>query len=339
VGALHEALDHGFDDASPLDHDDDLDAIRSDRRVQMMLSEARHDGRPDSKRDVSTPSDAKGKDVRDDVQPAQDPNDAGVLATNVDEKTKVGWSTSETDPQLRYKSEAKYELRSGDPRRAAGLFLQEYAIDSTASALYNAACAWAIAGERGPALDALERSILAGYGDREKLESDDDLAAVRHEPRFDQLADLADELDLKYPKHGFDADNAEEWRQLLPRYERAAREHPGAGRAWCNLGLVQLRTNDPPAARASYQRALAAGYRRGTTLYNLACCEAQAGNLDAAFHQLQQAENAGMQVWQIAPGDRDLGPLRDDPRYRAMESRWDQRDGDSKHAEKRKKIG
>jgi tetratricopeptide (TPR) repeat protein len=305
VGALHEALDHGFDDASLLARDDDLAAIRSDRRVQMML------------------------------RAAQDPNAGGVPATNVDKKTKGAWSSSETEPLLRYKAEAMYELRSGDPRRAASLFLQEYAIDSTASALYNAACAWAIAAERGPALDALERSILAGYGDREKLTSDNDLDGVRREPRFDQLVDLADELDMKLPKHGFDADNVEEWRQILPHYERAAREHPGAGRAWFNLGLVQLRTNDPQAARESYQRALAAGYRRGATLYNLACSEARAGNLDAAFRQLQQAEDAGMQVWQIAPGDRDLDPLRGDPRYRAMESRWDQRNGDSKNAGKK----
>lgn len=53
--------------------------------------------------------------------------------------------------------------------------------------LYNAACFYALLGEPDTALDLLDRSISTGEGFPEWIEHDDDLAALRHLPRFRAL--------------------------------------------------------------------------------------------------------------------------------------------------------
>ena len=52
---------------------------------------------------------------------------------------------------------------------------------------YNLACARAQAGDVGAALRALERAVAAGFGDRETLTGDSDLAPLREEERYRRL--------------------------------------------------------------------------------------------------------------------------------------------------------
>jgi len=49
---------------------------------------------------------------------------------------------------------------------------------------YNLACSLALLGRVEEALDALERSVELGYDDAEHLLADEDLAALRAEPRL-----------------------------------------------------------------------------------------------------------------------------------------------------------
>lgn len=55
------------------------------------------------------------------------------------------------------------------------------------SVLYNAACAYASAGEIGKALDLLDRAVGTGQGFRAWLEKDPDLDPLRGQPRFQQI--------------------------------------------------------------------------------------------------------------------------------------------------------
>ncbi|MGB8716729.1 MAG: tetratricopeptide repeat protein, partial [Rhodanobacteraceae bacterium] len=52
---------------------------------------------------------------------------------------------------------------------------------------YNTACTFAVLGETDRALDLLDRSVSLGWGDREWIQNDSDLASVRGEPRFREL--------------------------------------------------------------------------------------------------------------------------------------------------------
>ncbi|MBZ5689905.1 MAG: protein kinase [Acidobacteriia bacterium] len=53
--------------------------------------------------------------------------------------------------------------------------------------LYNVACVYALLGEFDKAIDCLEKSITHGWGQREWMEHDPDLAPVREHPRFRAL--------------------------------------------------------------------------------------------------------------------------------------------------------
>lgn len=56
------------------------------------------------------------------------------------------------------------------------------------TAHYNLACSLALLGRKETALDALERAFELGYRDGEHLAADEDLDALRAEPRFRALA-------------------------------------------------------------------------------------------------------------------------------------------------------
>jgi adenylate cyclase len=49
---------------------------------------------------------------------------------------------------------------------------------------YNSACTFAVLGEANRALDLLERAVALGWGDREWIQNDSDLASLHGNPRF-----------------------------------------------------------------------------------------------------------------------------------------------------------
>ena len=53
--------------------------------------------------------------------------------------------------------------------------------------LYNLACAYALSGRKSEALEALERSVEAGFLDHEHMEKDPDLQSLRDDSRFQRL--------------------------------------------------------------------------------------------------------------------------------------------------------
>ena len=53
--------------------------------------------------------------------------------------------------------------------------------------LYNIACVFALLGESDRAIDCLERSITHGWGQRQWMEHDPDLASLREHPTFRAL--------------------------------------------------------------------------------------------------------------------------------------------------------
>ena len=100
-------------------------------------------------------------------------------------------------------AERHLELYPGDARAlyfgANGLsyFDRERALDWARRALqvepdepqvlYNVACVYALLGEVEPAIDCLERSLTHGWGQKQWMASDPDLAPLRGHPRFQRL--------------------------------------------------------------------------------------------------------------------------------------------------------
>jgi beta-lactamase regulating signal transducer with metallopeptidase domain/tetratricopeptide (TPR) repeat protein len=312
LGALLQALDSGFDDLDLVRSDDDLAAIRSDGRYQLLLERALRSGSTDS---------GKAEQQRAEARSQFD-----ALAA------------SDTHNASQWRAAGLTLLRSGEPDRAAQAFEAEFKLDSSASGLYNVACAQARGDHPAAALATLERAVLMGYGDAKEIAADADLASLHADPAFDRTLQLADDLALF--SNGRGDDDTPAWRRDLPRFERVTRGFPEAGRAWFNLGYAELRVADLDGSARSFSRALELGYRAGTTSYNLACVAARRGDVDGAFRWLERAESAGMAVGGPLRTDRDLVAIRSDARYRAMLQRWEmQRDrsGDEKaKAEKEK---
>jgi TolB-like protein/Tfp pilus assembly protein PilF len=75
--------------------------------------------------------------------------------------------------------------RMGEPERGAEYAQRAMAVDpDDPRVLYNIACAFSCSGRIPEALDALERSVRNGWGDKAWVEHDSDFDAIRTEPRY-----------------------------------------------------------------------------------------------------------------------------------------------------------
>jgi beta-lactamase regulating signal transducer with metallopeptidase domain len=215
-------------------------------------------------------------------------------------------SAQKTDAHYeQYYEQGKQYLRARDYVAAIHAFADAVKSDPFAgSAWYNLACARALAGERDRALDTLESAVLHGFNnDGEQISKDPDLDSL-HGPRFDGIVRLADDLALQ--------NSGKEWQTAIPRYERYAHAHPDIARAWFNYGFVLAEGGQSRAAVSVFDKVLAMDYRPATTMYNLACAYALAGERQAALSWLRRSAQAGFDVGGFAKADKDLESVRDD---------------------------
>ena len=314
IDALRESFDEGFDRPELFAGDDDLNSLRADPRFRKLLDDVMNSGAAESSR-----------------RAASREYERLAKRKNVDEGD---WNSVGMDL-----------LRSGDYERAAEAFDNEFKVSKDEDALYNMACARAVGGKTAEALTLLEQSIKTGSVNADHMAEDADLIALHGQERFDELLKLAEDLTLNQGNwwNGdtggwWKISDEKRWRRSIPRLEKVTREHPEIGRAWFNLGYAQLAADedDGDQGTASFQKALDLGYQPPTTMYNLACSTAQAGDIDAAFAWLERAEDAGMHMWSQARWDDDLDPLHGDPRYKKMAKRWRAEERD-RHEDKDKR--
>ncbi|MEO6323793.1 MAG: M56 family metallopeptidase [Thermoanaerobaculia bacterium] len=294
---LKKSADAGFDVSSYLESDDDFDSMRKDPRMQELKKEYR------GRRQTRLREKAPGIVSRYEKLAARSPKDGSG-----------------------YYDHGKELLRVGEYDKAAEAFQAAAERNSHVSAaLYNTACAYSLKGDKKRALDALEKALEAGYDDPKHMDSDDDLDAIRDEPRFGELRDIADDLSLpnnfgdwSFGKMRFPNMFQSGQREAVRRYEAYLAKHPKSGRAHFNLGFVQLRLDHPKEAREAFQKALENGYRKPTTMYNIACSYARMDQKDAAFEWLFKALDAGFDANGTLMHDDDLDSLRRDPRFKKV---------------------
>jgi acetyl esterase/lipase len=78
-------------------------------------------------------------------------------------------------------------LRLDRPAEAVAPLERAVSLSAPVGTRYNLACAYALAGRSSEALRALENAVDAGFADADLLANDPDLAALRAEPRFEEL--------------------------------------------------------------------------------------------------------------------------------------------------------
>ena len=304
---LHKALDEGFELSGYLRSDDDLEDLHDDPRWTEIKKVAR-DARSHSEQAKARAVSARYERLA--AKPSSD-----------------GESFYETGREL---------LRVDEYALAAKAFQQSAERGHrVGTSLYNEACALSLDGKKDAALDALQKALDAGFDQPEMFRTDDDLDAVRHDPRFDALEKEAKDLSL--PGYGVGSwlfgehRNRAKWRDSAKRYAAYADKHPQKGRAWYNLGFALLAGDRAEEAAAPFQKALDLGYRKPETMYNLACTYARLDQKDAAFDWLFKALDAGFDQESTLRHDDDLDNLRGDSRSRkAVEiARAKERSGDT----------
>ncbi len=74
--------------------------------------------------------------------------------------------------------------RLGRKAEWVGLAVAGAADGSDVSLTYNAACVYALIGEKDAAIDLLEANVARGFGKRDWVEHDSDFDSLREDPRF-----------------------------------------------------------------------------------------------------------------------------------------------------------
>jgi tetratricopeptide (TPR) repeat protein len=288
---LQKSMDAGFEVSEYLGHDDDLDGLRSDPRYPQLRKEARE------RKSTREQDEARAVAVRYERLVARAPESGEPYFD-------MGLDLLRAD---RYDLAAKAYQQSID---------RGYRV---ATSLYNQACAYALVGNNDKALALLRQALDSGFDQPGTLAKDDDLESLHGDPRFSALKKEARELSLPAWNHWNWKEMSSSrgaWRDEAKRYEAYAREHPQAGRAWFNLGYASLAGDRPEAAAEAFRKALDLGYRKPTTMYNLACAYSRLDQKDAAFDWLFKSIEAGFDSAGHIRSDDDLDNLRGDPRYR-----------------------
>ncbi|HTR03416.1 MAG TPA: M56 family metallopeptidase [Thermoanaerobaculia bacterium] len=289
---LHKAAEWGFDVSGYMKSDDDLEGLHDDPRWAEMKKEAR---------EAKTSSEkAKEKSVaaRYDRLVARAPQSGEGYFDMGRELLRVD----------RYDLAAQAFQTSADKGYRVG------------TSLYNQACALSLDGKKDAAIASLQKSLDAGFDQPDIYAHDDDLDNVRSDPRFRTIERDAEDLSLpgysRGPWGSTSRSERKKWREAAQRFQTYAEKHPQVGRAWYNLGFALLAGDRADDAAAPFQKALDLGYRKPTTMYNLACTYARLDQKDAAFDWLFKALDAGFDETWTMRFDDDLDNLRGDSRYR-----------------------
>ena len=309
---LNRSLAAGFDRADLLRNDSDLDPLRSDPRFKDIVQKA----------SLTKREDKPGKDKT--ISRLED----AIL--NFDRLV----SESSQDGNQWYQIGSRL-LRLRDLDRAAIALTR--AIDNLengASAMYNLACTHSIKGDRALGLEWLEKSINAGFDSPDKLNNDPDIANLRGEPRFKNILELSRVLSLsQFNGAGDDSSQYSKprWAPAVKTYETFLRDNPNNGRAWFNLGYALHFSSEHGRAIQAFEKSAQLGYRKPTSMYNIACGYSMMGNRDSAFEWLEKSVDAGFNLEGYILSDEDLNNLRSDPRFKRFSRMAEE---EKKHKEK-----
>jgi tetratricopeptide (TPR) repeat protein len=302
---LQRALDNGFDGNRYLAHDSDLDPLRSDPRFKKIMANLPEvDGREYIRN-------AKNRYSVDRLE------QANLDFTRLERE-------SSRDGEEWAKVGARLLLLRDLDRSVVSLNRAATYLDYRgSSAMYNLACAYALKGDRDNGIEWLEKAVNHGFDSSEKLRNDPDISSLRSDSRFARIDNLSNTLSLsqfKADRESFnDSDSynysKERWAPAIVLYESFVKSEPNNGRAWFNLGYALHYSREHAKAIEAFNRALALGYHKPVSSYNIACAYAMLNQKDEAFEWLDRALKEGFEFEGNLTWDKDLDNLRSDPRF------------------------
>jgi beta-lactamase regulating signal transducer with metallopeptidase domain/tetratricopeptide (TPR) repeat protein len=191
-------------------------------------------------------------------------------------------------------------IEAGDAFRRAA----EADGERDATALYNAACSYALASDAGRATEALKDALTAGWDDFEKIAEDSDFDAIRNDAQFTSLLN----------HYGKDI-ASRRVNYTVERYNELRSSRTATSDDWFEVGtnLLSLRRLDE--ARDAFEHSLQSGEKHSATLYNLACAHSLSGDTRSALTYLDRAIEDGYGDEGHMRKDRDLVAVRNEPGF------------------------
>jgi predicted Zn-dependent protease len=191
--------------------------------------------------------------------------------------------------------------------------------DQRPTALYNLACALALAGDGEGALEHLAAAVRHGFAEAALMEKDADLATIRADARFAaELASVRAAQELRTELAQLE-DGTDPLKFLAVHAELAAIA-TADGMLQSEHGHLALKAGDRAAAAVAFGRQAEAGYEVGNALYNRACARSLSGDTDGAVADLFAAARKGMRHAGMET-DPDLDALRELPDFAALQAR------------------
>ncbi|HSE62288.1 MAG TPA: M56 family metallopeptidase, partial [Thermoanaerobaculia bacterium] len=178
------------------------------------------------------------------------------------------------------------------------------------AATYNIACGYARKGDADRAIEWLKKSVEEGFELSSYIDKDDDLDAIRSDPRFAELRRTARAERLEASRHRAD--------RLVQRVRELQSSRTVKGGRFYELGKELLDEERYDAAAQAFQTSAARGYREGASLYNTACALSLKGDKAGALDYLAKSLEAGFDDVGLFRKDDDLDNVRGEPRYREL---------------------
>ncbi len=115
-----------------------------------------------------------------------------------------------------------------------------------------------------------------------------------------------------------DADDDDDESDELSALRDKAKQQDANGGTWYELGFALHSNEKYDEAIEAFEKSAELGYRKGDSLYNIACGYSRMGDADNATAWLKKAWDAGYTDRDHMTSDSDLDNIRDDARYKAL---------------------
>lgn len=240
--------------------------------------------------------------------------------------------------------ERAYDLYRNDryPEAAAAFIRAAETGHRKDTALYNAACSWALAGDARHATEALAKAIDAGWDDFEHIAEDSDFDPIRRDPGFQRLVqrggtDVAmrrmNETMSRYralqegktdgAREGIEGGVRGSLADAISGGIEDAIAHVVKGKHrvetdWFDVGLDLLRLRQFDQAIHAFENSIKSENKAGTAMYNIACAYSLKGDARNGMLWLDRAVENGFSGEEKFANDPDIANLRDEPGFQAI---------------------
>jgi len=207
------------------------------------------------------------------------------------------------------------------------------------TALYNAACSWALLGDARHATETLALAIDAGWDDFEHIADDSDFDPIRNDAGFQRLvrrggSDVATrrmtETMERYKalQEGRSPDVSRSVNDsvadgIAESIEDAIEDAIGGNKdkaetEWFEVGLDLLRLRQFDQAIHAFEKSLKSDGKTSAAMYNIACAYSLEGDARSGMQWLDKAVENGFSDGQKFESDPDIANLRDENGFDAL---------------------